>query len=200
MSRHLPLILVAAIAMPTAGMAQHAGAGAAVPPAAVAPQEANQFDFLVGEWRLTVEPRVSGLAARIHGVPKLVGSWKAWRAFDGWGIEDEMRILDASGNPVALTHVLRAWDPAAKHWIITMLDVYRARFSSSAAEWHDGAMTLSGSGTDAEGKPYIGRTRFFDITPTRFRYQIDRSYDNGKSWTTGVTKIEATRVAAAAPR
>jgi hypothetical protein len=61
-------------------------------------------------------------------------------------------------------------------------------------------MTQSGQGTDAEGKPYLTRTRFTEIGPTSFRMQLDRSADGGKTWDEGVLKIEAKRVAAVAPR
>ena len=70
----------------------------------------------------------------------------------------------------------------------------------STAEWRDGGMLVSARGTDQEGRAYVARIRFSDITPTRFLYQIDRSFDNEKSWTEGVMKIEAKRVSAVAPR
>jgi hypothetical protein len=44
------------------------------------------------------------------------------------------------------------------------------------------------------------RSRFHAITPTSFRFQQDRSSDNGRTWADGVLKIEAKRVAATAPR
>ena len=45
-----------------------------------APREAEQFAFLVGHWEVTVTPKVSSLAARIHGSPTYLGTWKAWPA------------------------------------------------------------------------------------------------------------------------
>ena len=73
---------------------------AAAAPSTTAPAEARQFDFLVGQWELEVKPKVNAMIAMFHGTPKLAGSWKAWRALDGFGIEDEVRIVDASGNPM----------------------------------------------------------------------------------------------------
>ena len=61
--------------------------------------------------------------------------WKAWRAFAGYGLEDELSITDAAGNPVALSHSMRIFDRATRQWSITGLDVYRAKFSSATAEW-----------------------------------------------------------------
>lgn len=193
------LATMALLLLPVAAAAQH-GAGGTAPPAFTAPKEAGQFDFLIGQWELTVTPKVSGLAARIHGAPRLLGTWKAWRAFDGFGIEDEMRIVDGSGNPASLAHTLRVYSAADRRWSITGLDVYRARYSTSTAEWQNNEMRLTGQGADAEGKASLTRTRFHAITPTSFRFQQDRSTDDGRTWTEAVLRIEAKRVAAAAPR
>jgi hypothetical protein len=177
--------------------AQH---GHPAPPPRTAPREAGQFDFLVGSWEISAEPRVSGLAAKLHGSPKFPGTWKAWRGLDGWGIEDELRLTDASGNPRAFTHCVRVYDAGSQRWNLSSLDVYRASFQSAHATWRDGAMHVTGGGTDAEGRAYVSRTRFYAIEADSFCMQQDRSYDDGRTWTDGFLKIEAKRTAAAAPR
>jgi len=184
-------------AFPAIAAAQH---GHSAPPAPTAPREATQFDFLVGQWEIVAQPYVAGLAAKIHGSPKFPGVWKAWRGLDGFGIEDEVRLTDESGNPRALTHTLRIFDATAKRWNISSLDVYRSNFTTANAEWRDGQMHVSSQGTDQEGKAYVSRARFHDITPNSFRLQQDRSYDAGRTWTEAFLKIEAKRVAAVAPR
>jgi hypothetical protein len=165
-----------------------------------APDGASQFEFLVGQWEIVAEPRVEGLAARIHGNPKLPGTWKAWRALDGWGIEDELRLTDASGNPRALTHAVRVYDATARQWKVSSLDVYRSSFQTATAEWRDGEMRVDARGTDVQGRAFVSRSRFHDITANGFRLQQDRSYDDGRTWTEGFLKVEAKRVAAVAPR
>jgi hypothetical protein len=189
-------LAVLALALPAA--AQHARV--ATPAVRSAPAEAKQFDFLVGQWEIVARPYASGLAARIHGRPKLPGTWKAWHGLDGWGIEDEVRLTDGSGNPIALTHTLRVWDAAARRWSISALDVYRSKFQPAAAEWRDGEMHATAKGTDAEGRAFVSRTRFHEIGPASFRMRQDRSYDDGRTWTEGFLEIEATRAAAVAPR
>lgn len=167
------------------------------------PPEAAQFDFLVGHWELEVAPKVNGFVAMIHGTPKLVGSWKAWRAFDGHGVDDELRILDASGNPRSLSHSQRIFDAKTKRWLVSGLDVYRARFGSSSGNWQGGQggeMRLEGSGQNAEGKPVLTRTRFFEIGADRFKMRQDRSTDNGASWEEGTLTIVAKRAAKKAVR
>jgi len=172
----------------------------AAPPSTTAPAEARQFDFLIGQWELEVKPKVGGLAAMIHGTPKLVGTWKAWRGFDGFGIEDELRVSDASGNPRSLNHALRAWDRTQNRWTVVGLDVYRSHVSEANAQWQGGEMQVTGSGVDAEGKSYQSRTRYFDIAAGHFRMQQDRSYDNGQTWDEAILAIDAKRTAATAIR
>jgi hypothetical protein len=177
---------------PAAAVAQHGGI--AVAPAGSVPREVSQYDFLVGDWDLTVEVPPSSFAARIHGMPKLVGTWKARRALDGWGLEDDLRITDEAGNPAALLHSVRYYDRNVKHWVISSLDVYRGGFRTGSADWRGNFMLLGGNGTGPDGKPYVTRTRIYDITPTSFKFQQDRSDDGGKSWQEGTLKIAAKRV------
>lgn len=196
----LPLLLALSIlAMPAQLGAQHSG-GAAPRVTSAAPPEAGQLAFLVGQWEVTVMPKATSLATKIHGTPKLSGTWKVWRAFDGFGIEDELRIIDASGNPNALSNTMRIYDPAQGRWTQTTLDVYRGRFTTASGTWADGEFTLRSVGRDAEGTPFVQRTRFHEITPTSFKYQADRSTDGERTWETAVLRMDATRVAASATR
>jgi len=192
------LLAATLIALSTPALAQHGGGGSGTP-ALAPPAEASQFDFLVGQWDLVARPAATTLATRIHGVPKLVGSWKAWRAFDGWGIEDELRLTDASGNPRTLSHSLRVADATTRTWKTTSLDAYRTSFSTSVGEWKEGEMRTSASGTDAEGKGFMSRSRYVDIKPASFRFVQERSTDDGKTWTETL-RIDAKRISATATR
>jgi hypothetical protein len=196
----LRLVALLAVISTTPAFGQHAAAPAGSAPATTAPREASQFDFLVGQWEITVRPLATGLAQRIHGSPRLLGTWKAWRAMDNWGIEDEMRIVDGSGNPSSLSHTLRVFDAAARKWSYTTVDVYRGRITTASGEWQNNRMVLSSRGTDNEGRTYQNRSTFSDITPNGFKFQQDRSFDEGRTWTEGVLRIEAKRTAAAATR
>lgn len=200
--RSLQTAIVIAAVIPSLAFAQHAGPGDAqtntTPPA-----EAKQFNFLVGQWELDVQPAISSLAAAVHGQPKFAGSWKAWPALDGWGIEDELRISDKDGNPRGIAHTVRVYDATRKRWTNSNLDVWRATFTASTAEWRQGAsgpeMITMGRGVDQNGNVFASRTRFYDIKPNSFRADSERSTDDGKSWTV-VRRIVAKRVAAVAPR
>jgi hypothetical protein len=195
----IALASAATLLMPARARAQH-GNTAVAASTPVAPKEGTQFDFLVGQWEVTAKPKAVTLAQRIHGVPKVVGTWKAWRALDGWGVEDEVRLTDGSGNPLLLSHAVRYFDAAAHRWSVNTIDVYKNIRAQSSADWRNGEMQVSGSGTDENGKAYLSRATFSKITPAAFSYRIDRSFDGGKTWTEGVTTMDARRVAATAPR
>lgn len=183
---------------PARSAAQHEGAAQAL--ATKAPAEASQYQFLVGEWSIAIKMQASGLAQKMHGVPKLHGTWKAWRALDGWGVEDELRIVDASGNPIALTHFVRLYDAAGRHWLVNAMDAYRGKATGSVAEWKGGEMVSTSEGIDQDGKKYLSRVRISGITPTSFKYSQDRSFDGGAKWDEGVLTMEAVRTAATAAR
>ena len=159
----------------------------------------KQFDFLIGQWDVEVRPKVSGIAAAIHGAPKLGGTWKAWRAMDGLAIEDELRILDASGNPISFTHGMRIYSKADRRWKSGSLDAYRARFSESSGEAAGGELVMSGRGTDPQGQPVMTRARYLDIGANGFRMLQERSADEGKTWEETLT-IVAKRTGGATAR
>jgi len=162
--------------------------------------EARQFDFLIGQWELEVHPKADSLMAKIHGAPQLTGIWKAWRAFDGFGVDDEVRVIDKFGNPVGFSHAIRASSSAESGWLVVSLDEYRGRIVESKGQLQGGEMVLSGKGTDPEGKPILTRARYSKITADSFHLQNDRSADNGATWDEAVLTIDAKRVGAAATR
>jgi hypothetical protein len=199
MRRTLHIVTTLALVFPGLAVAQHAASASARPALAPA-REASQFDFLIGQWELVVTPKVNSLAAKIHGAPTFVGTWKAWRALDGFGVEDETRIVDRSGNPMALGQALRVYSANDRRWVMTTIDAYRGKVTSATGEWRGNEMVITGHGVDEDGKPLQTRTRFFEVTATSFKFQQDRSSDGGKTWDEGILRIAAKRVAAAAPR
>lgn len=160
----------------------------------------KQFDFMIGQWEIEARPKVGAIAAAIHGAPKLTGTWKAWRAMDGLAIEDELRIVDASGNPISFSHGMRIYSKAERRWKASLLDAYRVRFSESAGEGAGPEMAMLGRGVDPEGRPVVSRVRYLDVSPNGFRMQQDRSSDDGKTWDEAVLTIVAKRTGGAPPR
>jgi hypothetical protein len=174
------------------------GAFAQSEPSASASEGSRQFDFLLGQWELDVHVKVGGLAAMIHGTPKLSGTWKAWRAVDGRAIEDELRIVDASGNPVALDRALRFYSADDKRWKMVGIDLQHNRSYERVGEFKDGEMRVEGQSSNADGKQTITRTRYTGITADAFRLLQERSLDGGTTWEEAGISIDAKRVAAIA--
>ncbi|QBB70065.1 hypothetical protein ELE36_06630 [Pseudolysobacter antarcticus] len=160
--------------------------------------EASQFDFMLGEWQLEVHPKVSGLVAMIHGAPRLIGTWKASRSSDGLGIEDDMRIVDGSGNPLSSNHSRRVYDTARHLWKLSGKDTQNGRSSEASGQWLNGEMHLDGKFIDAEGTT-LTRTRYYDISANSFHMLQDRSTDNGQTWDEAVLTIDAKRAATNTP-
>jgi hypothetical protein len=196
--RILSLICATALA-PIALLAQR-DSGADPSSSAKPPHEASQYDFLVGEWTLAITPKVSGLVARIHGVPRVRGTWKGSRALDGWGEEDELRIVDEAGNPIAYTHFIRIYDPKARHWIVTAIDVTRQGVTTSVSQLQGKEMLSSADGIDPAGKPYRSRTHITDISATGFHFSQDISHDGGATWDDGHLVMDARRAGATAAK
>ena len=190
------LWIIVALLLSSAAEAQH---GAGPSQSRTPPREAAQFNFLAGQWELIVKPAPTSLGQRIHGVPKLVGTWKGWRALDGWGFEDELRITDNSGNPVMLSHAVRYYDAGAKQWKSSTVDVYRGVFTNATAQMSGSSIVTSSSGVDQEGKSYLSKSTYSAITPGSFKFVQQRSIDGGKTWKENLT-IEAKRVSATASR
>ncbi len=184
----LRLILPLTVLAPLALQAQ-----ASPPTMGTPPPEASQFDYLIGEWRFVATSRNPA------GPGRFGGRWRAWKAFDGWGVQDEYRILDTLGVTRYLGYTTRIYRPAEGNWLLSYLDVGRGTFHKQFAEQREDGMHLWWEATGPQG-PFLSRVRYYDITPTSFRWQQDRSFDGGKTWVEAFLTIEATRVAGAAPR
>ncbi|AIF48832.1 hypothetical protein [Dyella japonica] len=183
---------VAAVSLGFTAIAAQAVAADVSVPAARA-TESHQFDFLLGQWQVKGEVKATGLFALIHGAPKLSGHWKAWHAVDGQGIEDELRLTDASGNPLPPVQFTRIFSREENCWKITVLDAAEGHAQPSTGHWQDGDMVVTGNAADHEGKHYQSRTHFTAITSTGFRMVQDRSYDEGKTWETAYVTLNASR-------
>lgn len=190
----VPAVIALSLSWSVPSHAQHAVA----PPVEAQGAEARQFDFLLGQFELEVTPKISSLVAMIHGTPKLVGTWKAWKVFDGRGIEDELRVVDANGNPVTMSRSLRIWISADQRWRITGADGYRGRITDGTARRKNGEMQSEGHIYEAQEKTVQTRTRYTEVGPTGFTMVQDRSEDGGKTWEEASVTIKATRTAATA--
>lgn len=181
--------LAAALWMPAAGAQRGDQASLIITP----PAEARQYDFLIGEWTLTARPKLSGLVRLVHGDTILTGTWKAHRALNGWGVQDELQLYDPSGNPSVLVAATRFYDARTEHWMTTSLDVFRGRQTVSTGSQVGGGMQSETRSHDADGKPTRTRATISAVDDNHFVFRQDRSYDDGQTWDEAVLVIEARR-------
>ncbi len=177
-----PLLVLLLLAVPAAAAGQNSFDAPQPPP------EASQFDYLLGSWTFVAHTKNPN-----SPVPDYSGTWRATKAYDGFGIEDEWRIVNPdNGAAVYIGKSMRVYNPAEKRWDLRFLDVYRAAFSEQFAQWRDGEMHLWWSGRDRRGD-YQVKVKYYDITPDRFRWKMDRSYDDGASWIEDYLTMEVVR-------
>lgn len=174
------LAVIAALSLPTVARAQ----------------DAAQFDFLLGHFELKVLPQARTLGERIHGMPKYTGSWRARRPAKGHGVEDELRVVDDAGNTRALTHFLRTYDSTAKVWSVAIVDSAGVATPAFRVVTKPGTIEMAAiaPGKDREGKAYVSRNRFIEVTSDAFKYLHERSYDGGRTWEL-IQRIEGKRTA-----
>jgi len=152
------------------------------------PPEATQFDYLVGDWTFT------GVWKLPNGERQGVGTWKARKALDGFGVVDEWRVLDRpGGSTVILGTTYRIYNRAKSHWDMRFLNVFNAKWDEQYAEWRDGEMHLWWTSEDQRGTFQV-RVRYYDISENSFRWRADRSYDGGVTWIENWLTMEVTRV------
>jgi hypothetical protein len=161
--------------------------------APAAPSRDTLFDFLVGEWRVEASPRISKLAAFVHGVPRFTGHWRGRRT--DAGVSDEVRAADAGGVPRLVLRFERGHDPRTRSWSVQEIDR-----DGKASERMQPIVTTEAITLPAASRVY--RSRFVERTPTRFRYLREVSPDGGRTWEEPVLVVTATRTAATplAPR
>jgi hypothetical protein len=183
---------LAAVACALAPSASFANTSETAPPAASQGRSGLQdFDFLVGEWR-------------VHH-RRIQADTLKWVEFDGTCSTD--KIMDGAANMEE--HVLnapngqyraiglRSYDPKTALWSIRWLDSrypslaldppVRGRFETGVGKFY--------SQYQQDGKPMRGRLMWSHITPTSARWEQAASDDGGKTWKTNWI-MEFERVAA----
>jgi len=152
------------------------------------PPQSSQFDYLLGDWTFSAVWRTP------NGERSGGGTWKAHKAFDGFGIVDEWRVIDSSsGITTYLGATVRIYSPGKRRWEMRYLNAFAGTWHEQYAEWRDAEMHLWWSGTDQLGE-FQMRVVYYDITQDSFRWKADRSYDGGVTWIDNWLTMEVTRV------
>lgn len=157
------------------------------PTSAAAPADrrepcAENFDFLIGRWRV----QHHRLQQRLQGCTvwdDFAGTCRCWTLLDGQGNVDDNLLELPQGTYRAAS--LRAFDPRTRLWAIWWLD---ARMPERLAvpvrgAFDDGVGVFLADDT-FEGRPIRVRFIWSDITSIAARWQQAFSPDGGASWET----------------
>jgi hypothetical protein len=165
------------------------------PTSSISEASAHDFDFMLGSWTFVADSK------NPSNPPRFRGRWTAERSGDNTLIEDDYRAVNDSGEvtykgrtyrpgeTIYLGVTYRAFDARTKRWTTAFVQPPRATWSLGTA-WRDAEVIRE---APADTSPST-RARFYNIGPNHFTWSFDVTRDGGKTWTTDVVHVEATRV------
>lgn len=159
-------LLGAARSLPAAAQGTQPSATPAAPSAApcTAP-ECSQFDFWLGDWKLTWQGGS--------------GTNKVTCDLDGCVIHEHFDTDPGQPQPLRGESV-SMWNPQLKKWQQTWVD-NQGSYLDFTGGWAGGKMTLSRK-TVRAGKPWHSRMIFYNITRDSLDWSWEGSADLGKTW------------------
>lgn len=139
-----------------------------------APPETAQLDFFIGTWEVRV-------LNQDPGTPP-IGRSHAYYVMDGFAIQDEWRSLGPNGNVTFRGVSLRSYDVVNKNWSITWSMINLSGHTIIEAKMEEGELVSTGKGIDHQGLAFLERYRYYDIHKEGFKFEMERSYDDGTTW------------------
>ena len=138
-----------------------------------APEELSFLDQFVGTWE--VRP--------IQGAPTMppIGRMQAYYILDGTMLQADYRGLNPQGQVAWAGTSLRTWDPVAGVYTMKWAMSFDKGFTIIEAHDKDGELVSTGWGEDRQGA-FKERYRFFEIATDSFKFEMERSYDDGQNW------------------
>lgn len=164
-------VMVVLVACSVALMAQEGGTQAEKP---CSREEARQFDFWIGEWELTWPGGQGGTPEGLQGR----GVNVIRPILEGCVIEENFSTADGS-------FVGKSWsvyNPKKDSWQQTWVDK-TGNYLLFSGEFKDGKMTLRTAPYQRDGKQFISRMVFENITENSLEWKWQRTEDNGETWT-----------------
>lgn len=137
---------------------------AQLPP--VAPSEARQFDFWLGEWEVSGPDGARAGTSRVELMA------------DGWGLLESWTGIEGSAGKS-----LNAWIPRLKRWRQFWVGQGGALELSGGLNEH-GEMVLEGQVIGRDGKERINRITWTPNADGTVRQHWIQSVDGGLTWTT----------------
>lgn len=145
-----------------------------------APKQLSRFAFLIGAWRCEAK------------VVSAEGDWRtfpaAWRGrfiLDGYAIEDEYRMADASGKLIVLGMNFRAYEAAKGMWNIKWLNALSGTWTDLGPEElggvHDDGQSIVYAFKEPMAAHAYTRATYTNISRKHFTWLGEQSVDR-KAW------------------
>lgn len=157
-----------------------------------APMETAQFAFIVGNWK-TETKWMNNIKEKTYA-PAIEGHWEAYFDWDGFAITDKWTI---PGVPGSGGLAFRSYDLLSQKWVMTYMPSNQPKRNVWVMEGgfdEQGNLTAEFTSEDAQGKAFLQKVYFKNITPNSFSWSADRSYDKGKTWIKDFSTSEQTRI------
>jgi len=149
-------------------------------------ENANAFDFLLGEWEIDMLVLPEGATVGRHAVSSVRS------ILGGAALFDEIRHLDENGAVNFQGASFRTYVPDADHWYVVWMMANVEGYSELRARLVEGEVRTTGEGHDPGGR-LVERGRYYDISDAGYSFTLDRSYDGGATWIRPFVTYRATR-------
>lgn len=147
------------------------------------PAELAQFDFVAGDWDVTVTMLRAGNPPLVYQA-----RWHNHWIANGYVMMQEWR------GPFATGVELRSYNPGTRRWDGRNLYVPDpGTWYTNEAEQVGSDMIVTSHQTSPDGAPLVNREIYHATGPDRFQIRTEVSRDAGVSWTPGPYSIVATR-------
>ncbi|RMG67450.1 MAG: DUF1579 domain-containing protein [Calditrichaeota bacterium] len=136
--------------------------------------EGKQFDFWLGKWDLSWPAEQFGgpPGSRQHGTNTVT------KILDDCVVYESFRFPD--GNFYG--HSFSVYDARSRQWKQTWVD-NKGGYLLFTGQLKEGQMILSTAPYQRDGKTYVSRMVFENISAEALDWRYERSEDRGKSWT-----------------
>jgi hypothetical protein len=141
-----------------------------VPANPCAASQQRQFDFWVGDWKLSWPGDKPG--DTVHGTNRIV------RILDGCVVQEN---FDGGSDMHLRGTSVTSLDTRSGKWKQTWVD-NQGGYLDFVGEWKDGQMILSREGVRPDGAPILQRMVWKNIGRNELDWSWEASEDGGKTW------------------
>lgn len=144
--------------------------------AAMEADPTKQYDFLKGDWDCQwIQYQEGKEASRFNC------DWSGKYTLEGTMFQDDFRMYNDNKQLIYAGTTLRTYVKSKKRWDMAFLASSSGHWPNFHGVWQENEMYITSQGVDAKGE-HKTRIRFYDIQQGRFIWEMQKSYDDGKTW------------------